>query len=682
MTETEAKKEIAKLTEELREYNYNYYVLSKSLISDYDFDIKLKELEKLESKFPGLRQAGSPTRRVGGEPSKDFASVKHKYPMLSLSNSYSEQDIRDFDQRVRKVVGDEVEYVCELKYDGVAIGLRYEKGVLAQAVTRGDGNQGDDVTNNVKTIKSIPLKLRGDYPAELEIRGEIFFPLKDFERINKERLENGEQTFANPRNSASGTLKMQDPKEVAHRNLDCFLYYFPISYNNVETHYEAMQYAASLGFKVSKNMALCKNIDEIFEFINDWETGRHGLPYEIDGIVIKVNQLKMQQQLAFTAKSPRWAIAYKFKAERAETKLESVGFQVGRTGAVTPVANLSPVQLAGTTVKRASLHNADIINKLDLHYNDYVYVEKGGEIIPKIVGINKSKRDPRADKVSFALVCPECGSGLVRTEGESAFYCPNQDNCPPQIKGKLEHFISRKAMNIDSLGEGKVEMLYDNGLLGNVADLYKLDYDSLIGLEKVIPATEEKKEKKLSLRDKSVRNILSGLENSKKLGFEKVLFALGIRHIGETVAKKLAARFKSIDKLKDASIEQLTELEDIGDKIAISLSEWFKDPKHQTIIEELKKSGLDFEIHEEDNINKTNKLEGKSFVVSGVFEQFSRNEIKQLIEENGGKNIGSVSAKTNYLLAGANMGPAKLAKAEKLGVRIISEEEFRKMIDY
>ncbi|NOY51060.1 MAG: NAD-dependent DNA ligase LigA [Chlorobi bacterium] len=682
MTEIEAKNKIAALSDELREYNYNYYVLSRSLISDYDFDLKLKELEQLENEFPGLRQPDSPTQRVGGEPTKDFLSVEHKYPMLSLSNSYSEQDIRDFDQRVRKIVGKEVEYVCELKYDGVAIGLRYEKGILVQAVTRGDGNQGDDVTNNVKTIKSIPLKLRGNYPGELEIRGEIFFPLKDFERINKERLENGEQAFANPRNSASGTLKMQDPKEVAHRKLDCFLYYFPITYNNAETHYDAMQYAASLGFKISKNMALCRNIDEILEFINDWEEGRHHLPYEIDGIVIKVNQLKMQQQLGFTAKSPRWAIAYKFKAERAETILISVGFQVGRTGAVTPVANLKPVQLAGTIVKRASLHNADIIENLDLHYRDFVYVEKGGEIIPKIVGINKSKRKPDADKVEFAPVCPECRSSLVRSEGESAFYCPNQDNCPPQIKGKLEHFISRKAMNIDSLGEGKVEMLYDNGLLSNVADLYKLDYDSLIGLEKIIPATEEKKEKKVSLQDKSVRNILNGIENSKKLGFEKVLFALGIRHIGETVAKKLVAHFKSIEKLKNASIEQLTELEDIGDKIAISLNEWFKDPKHQAIIEELKKSGLNFEVHEQDNIAKTNNLEGKSFVVSGVFGQFSRNEIKRLIEENGGKNIGSISAKTNYLLAGEKMGPAKLAKAEKLGISIISEEEFMKMIDY
>jgi DNA ligase (NAD+) len=682
MTEIEAKKKILTLIDELREYNYNYYVLSKSLISDYDFDLKLKELEQLESHFPELRQPDSPTQRVGGEPTKDFLSVKHKYPMLSLSNSYSEQDIRDFDQRVRKIVGEEVEYVCELKYDGVAIGLRYEKGILVQAVTRGDGNQGDDVTNNVKTIKSIPLKLRGNYPEELEIRGEIFFPLKDFERINKERLENGEQIFANPRNSASGTLKMQNPKEVAHRKLDCFLYYFPIAYNNAETHYDAMQYAASLGFKISKNMALCRNIDEILEFINDWEEGRHGLPYEIDGIVIKVNQLKMQRQLAFTAKSPRWAIAYKFKAERVETRLESIEFQVGRTGAVTPVANLKPVQLAGTIVKRASLHNADIIEKLDLHFRDFVYVEKGGEIIPKIVGINKSKREPDADKVAFAVVCPECGSRLLRSEGVSAYYCPNQDNCPPQIKGKLEHFISRKAMNIDSLGEGKVEMLYDKGLLRNVADLYKLNYESLIGLEKIIPASEDKKEKKVSLQDKSVKNILSGIENSKKLGFEKVLFALGIRHVGETVAKKLAFRFKSIDNLRNASIEQLTDVEDIGEKIAVSISDWFQETKHEKIIEELKNSGLKFEIEEVDDNLKTDKLVGKSFVVSGVFEQFSRNEVKQLIEKNGGKNTGSISSKTNYLLAGKNMGPAKLAKAEKLGVKIISEDVFKKMIDY
>jgi len=679
MTELEAKQRIAELSEELRQYNYNYYVLSKSLISDYEFDIKLKELEKIEEEFPKLKTPDSPTQRVGGEPTKDFKTVVHKYPMLSLSNSYSEQDIHDFDERVRKVVGDNVEYVCELKYDGVAIGLTYENGILTQAVTRGDGSQGDDVTNNVKTINSVPLKLHGDYPKQLEIRGEVFFPLKEFKRINEERLENGQQIFANPRNSASGTLKMQDPKEVASRKLDCFLYYFPEVKNDIRTQYDAMKYADSLGFKISKNTALCKTTKEIFEFINDWDIGRNNLDFEIDGIVIKVNDLEMQEVLGFTAKSPRWAIAYKFKALRVETKLEDVGFQVGRTGAITPVAYLSPVLLAGTTVKRASLHNADIIHNLDLHYNDYVYVEKGGEIIPKIVGVNTSKRDENAEIVSFISHCPECGSTLIRNEGEAAHYCPNVDNCPPQIKGKLEHFISRKAMNIDSLGEGKIEMLYDSNLVKNISDLYKLEYDKIIGLEKVIKSEEEGKEKKISFREKTVNNILNGIEQSKKLGFEKVLFALGIRHVGETVAKKLAKHFKNIDNLAKATAEQLIDVEDIGEKIAESIIEWFADERHIEIIEDLRNSGLNFEIDEEPE-NVSNILDGKSFVVSGVFENFSRNELKQMIESNGGKNVSAISSKTDYVVAGKNMGPAKLEKAQNLEIPIISEEDFMGML--
>jgi len=679
MTELEAKRKIAELSEELRNYNYNYYVLSKSLVSDYDFDIKLKELEKLEEEFPNLKTPDSPTQRVGGEPTKDFKTVVHKYPMLSLSNSYSEQDILDFDQRVRKIIGDEVEYICELKYDGVAIGLTYKNGILTQAVTRGDGTQGDDVTNNVKTINTIPLKLHGDYPEELEIRGEVFFPLKEFKRINEDRLENGQQIFANPRNSASGTLKMQDPKEVASRKLDCFLYYFPEVKNDIRTHYDAMKYADSMGFKISKNTALCKTTKEIFEFITDWDIGRNNLDFEIDGIVIKVNDLEMQEVLGFTAKSPRWAIAYKFKALRVETRLEDVGFQVGRTGAITPVAYLSPVLLAGTTVKRASLHNADIIHNLDLHYNDYVYVEKGGEIIPKIVGVNTSKRDENAEIVSFISHCPECGSQLIRNEGEAAHYCPNVDNCPPQIKGKLEHFISRKAMNIDSLGEGKIEMLFDSKILKNISDLYKLDYDSLFGLEKVIKSENGGKEKKISFREKTVENILNGIEQSKKLGFEKVLFALGIRHVGETVAKKLAKHFKNIDNLAEASMEQLIEVEDIGEKIAESIIEWFADERHIEIIEELKNSGLNFEIDEEPE-NTSNVLAGKSFVVSGVFENFSRNELKQMIESNGGKNVSAISSKTDYVIAGKNMGPAKLEKAQGLEIPIISEEDFMEML--
>ncbi len=681
MTESEARQKIAELSEELRIYNYNYYVLSKSLVSDYDFDLKLKELEKLETEFPHLKTSDSPTQRVGGEPTKDFKTVVHKYPMLSLSNSYSEQDILDFDERVRKVVGDSVEYVCELKYDGVAIGLTYENGILTQAVTRGDGTQGDDVTNNVKTINSVPLKLHGSYPEELEIRGEVFFPLKEFKRINEERLENGQQIFANPRNSASGTLKMQDPKEVASRKLDCFLYYFPEVKNDIRTHYEAMKYADSMGFKISKNTALCKTTKEIFEFINDWDIGRNNLDFEIDGIVIKVNDLEMQEVLGFTAKSPRWAIAYKFKALRVETKLEDVGFQVGRTGAITPVAYLTPVLLAGTTVKRASLHNADIIQNLDLHYNDYVFVEKGGEIIPKIVGVNTSRRDEKAEIVNFISYCPECGSKLIRKEGEAAHYCPNADNCPPQIKGKLEHFISRKAMNIDSLGEGKIEMLYDSNLVKNISDLYKLEYDKIIGLEKVIKSEEEGKEKKVSFREKTVNNILKGIEQSKKLGFEKVLFALGIRHVGETVAKKLAKYFKNIENLAEANIEQLIEVEDIGEKIAVSIIEWFADERHLQIIDDLRNSGLNFEIDEEPE-NVSNVLDGKSFVVSGVFENFSRNELKQMIESNGGKNVSAISSKTDYVVAGKNMGPAKLEKAQSLEIPIISEEDFMGMINH
>lgn len=679
MTSEEAKVRIEELSKQLQEHNYNYYVLSQPTISDFDFDLKLKELEKLENDFPDFKFPDSPTQRVGGEPTKDFNTVIHKYPMMSLSNSYSEQEIRDFDNRARKIIGDDIEYVCELKFDGVAIGLAYENGYLKQAVTRGDGVQGDDVTNNVKTIASIPLKLKDNFPKELEIRGEIFIPLKGFQELNESRIEAGEQAFVNPRNSASGSLKMQDPKEVAKRPLDCFLYYIPTLHKEFSTHYESLKYAETLGFKISKNVALCKNIDEILEFINDFDKSRNQLPFEIDGIVIKVNNLKSQRDLGYTAKSPRWAIAYKFKAERVETKLLSVDFQVGRTGAVTPVANLKPVQLAGTTVKRASLHNADIIQNLDLHYNDTVYVEKGGEIIPKIVGVNSSMREMYSDAVAFTAICPECGTSLIRAEGEAAFYCPNVDFCPPQIKGKLEHFIARKAMNIDSLGEGKIETLYDNGFLKDVSDLYQLEYDQIIDLEKIIPATAEKKEKKLSFKDKTVKNILKGIEESKKLGFEKVLFALGIRHVGATVAKKLAFHFKNIDTLSTASFDELIEVEEIGDKIAESIIEWFKEEKHRTIIARLKQSGLKFEVAESKTpIN--NLLEGKAFVVSGVFENYSRDQLKQLIEDFGGKNVSSISTKTDYVLAGSNMGPAKKAKAEKLNISIISEVDFEKMI--
>ncbi|HHL57438.1 MAG TPA: DNA ligase (NAD(+)) LigA, partial [Bacteroidetes bacterium] len=526
MNKENAKKRIEELTEKLREHNYKYYVLSAPEISDYEFDIMLKELEQLEETYPEFKYPDSPTQRVGGEPTKEFKTVTHKYPMLSLGNSYSEEEIKEFDARVRKLVNGEVEYTCEHKYDGVAIGLTYINGRLTAAVTRGDGVQGDDVTNNVKTIKSIPLRLRGDYPEELEVRGEIFMSITGFRELNREREEIGETAFANPRNSASGTLKMQDPAEVAKRPLDCFIYATPTELKNVSTHYESLKYLRTLGLKASTNVAICKTMDEIFEYIRDWDKGRKELDYEIDGVVIKVNSLEQQKLLGATAKSPRWAIAYKFKAERAETTLLSIDYQVGRTGAVTPVANLEPVQLAGTTVKRASLHNEDIIRKLDIRIGDKVYVEKGGEIIPKIIGVNISERKPALQPVLFIKECPECGTPLIRKEGEAAHYCPNEDSCPPQIKGKLEHFISRKAMNIDSLGEGKIEMLFENGLVRNIADLYDLTYEQLFGLEKVI--VDNGKEKKLSFQEKTAKKIIEGIEKSKNIPYQKVLFALGI----------------------------------------------------------------------------------------------------------------------------------------------------------
>ncbi len=674
----EAKKRIEQLTRELQQHNYNYYVLNNPVISDYEYDLLLKELEELEKKYPQFKLPDSPTQRVGADITKEFKTVKHKYPMLSLANTYSEGEVTDFINRVQKAVGENVEFVCELKYDGVAISLHYNKGILVQAVTRGDGVQGDDVTNNIKTIKTIPLRLQGDYNDELEVRGEIFMPHKGFEELNKEREEIGEQPFANPRNAAAGSIKMQDPKEVAKRPLDNFMYYVPHDLPGVTTHYDALQFIKKLGLKVSNNIALCKSKEEIFEFINDWDEGRKHLPYDIDGIVIKVNSIELQRQLGNTAKNPRWAIAYKFKAERVETVLLSIEYQVGRTGAVTPVANLKPVHLAGTVVKRASLHNADIIAQLDVRIGDYVYVEKGGEIIPKIVGVNLEKRSPDAKPVKFIEYCPECGTKLVRKEGEAAYYCPNEDACPPQIKGKLEHYISRKAMNIDSLGEGKIELLYDKGLVRNPADLYDLTFDKLYGLEKIILSEDGKKQKKISFKEKTVENILKGIEKSKEVPFPSVLYALGIRYVGETVAKKLAYHFKSIDALKQSSIEELVYVEDIGERIAESVVNWFKKEQHIEMVERLKKHGIQFEIVEE--ITVSDVLEGKAFVVSGVFEKYSRDEIKELIERYGGKNVSSISSKTDFVLAGDKMGPAKKEKAEKLGIPIISEEDFEKMI--
>ncbi len=676
-----AKERIDALSEEIRRHNHNYYVLSAPEITDFQFDMLLEELVGLEKEFPDLAEPDSPTQHVGGGITKEFKQVEHRYPMLSLGNTYSEAEIRDFEDRIHKTIGDEVEYVCELKFDGVAIGLTYRNGILVQAVTRGDGVRGDDVTMNVKTIRSIPLKLQGSgFPEEFEIRGEIILPHASFEKMNDQRIEDGYEPFANPRNAASGSLKMQDSAEVAKRNLDGFFYYLPGTNLPFKTHYECLIAAKTWGFKISEFAVRCKTSEEIFDYLNTWNIARHDLPFDIDGIVIKVNDLRQQEILGYTAKSPRWAISYKFKAEQVATKLLSVVFQVGRTGAITPVANLRPVQLAGTVVKRASLHNADIIATLDVRIGDTVYVEKGGEIIPKILGVDMEHRPADARPVEFISSCPECGTRLIRTEGESAWYCPNENECAPQIKGKLEHFISRKAMNIDSLGEGKIEILFDNGLVHNCADLYDLTFDRLIGLEKTHNSPEEKKERKISFREKTVANILNGIEASKNVSFDRVLYALGIRYVGETVARKLAAHFISVEKLAAADLTSLTEVEEIGDKIAQSLLYWFKVPKNLEVIERLKASGLVFSHDESLTTRLSNKLEGLTFVVSGVFTNFSRDQLKKTIEDHGGKNIGSVSSKTSYLLAGDNMGPEKRRKAEKSGVSIISESAFLSLI--
>jgi DNA ligase (NAD+) len=682
MNKEEAKKKIADLSEQIRRHNYNYYILSQPSISDYEFDMLMEELIRLEKEYPGFLEPDSPSQHVGGDITKEFQQVRHKYPMLSLSNTYSEEEVRDFEARVRKIISQDLEYVCELKYDGVAIGLTYKNGVLIQAVTRGDGIQGDDVTTNVRTIHSLPLRLHGTgYPQEFEIRGEIILPHKSFERLNATRAEEGEEPFANPRNAASGTLKMQDSKEVAKRRLDCILYYVLGENLTFKTHYESLAAARSWGFNTSAYIAKCRDISDIFEFINTWNTARYELPFNIDGVVVKVNSIRQQEMLGYTAKSPRWAIAYKFKAEQAATRLVSVDFQVGRTGAVTPVANLAPVQLAGTTVKRATLHNADVLSALDLRTGDTVLVEKGGEIIPKIIGVDLPKRLPDARKLEFITHCPECGTQLIRNEGEAAYYCPNESGCPPQIKGKIEHFISRKAMDMDSLGDEKVELLYDESLIRNSADLYDLTAEKLLGLGKVYAATEDKKEKKISFREKTVENILNGIENSKKAGFERVLYAIGIRYVGETVAKKLADHFRSVDNLMAASFEELKEAEEIGDKIAQSIIDFFRDPKNLEIINRLRQKGLQFEMKDEQKKLISENLKGMVFVVSGTFEKYSRDEIKKAIEDHGGKNGSSVTSKTTYLLAGENTGPEKLKKAKSLGVPMMTETEFQKMIE-
>lgn len=681
MKSEEAKSKILALSAEINKHNQLYYDQSNSIISDYDFDMLLEELIRLEKEFPEFKMDDSPSQRVGGSISKSFEQHTHKNPMLSLGNTYSQEELNDFDQRVKKFANVEtVEYVCELKYDGVAISLLYKNGVLDKAVTRGDGVKGDVVTNNVKTIRSIPLRLKAEYiPDELEMRGEILFPNKAFLKLNADREEIGETPFANPRNAASGSVKMQDSSVVAKRPLDCFLYYVIADEKSYDTHYQSLEFAKNLGFNIPNTMARYSNIEGVFDFIKEWESAKDLLDFEIDGVVIKVNDFGLQKKLGSTAKSPRWAISYKFKTERVETRLNSVTFQVGRTGAITPVANLDPVQLGGTTVKRASLHNADIIEQLDVRLNDLVYVEKGGEIIPKIVGVNTAVRDEESKPLNYIEKCPECGTILTRDEGEAKHYCLNDLNCPPQIKGRVEHFISRKAMNIDSLGEGKVEMLFDNGLVEKLSDLFQLNEGNLLGLEKTFVSEDGSQTKTMSLREKSVENILAGIEKSKAMPFPKVLYALGIRHVGETTAKKLARHFKSLEELRKASLEELIEVDEIGAKIAESVIAYFATDGTVEELERLKAAGLHFELGEEER-NVSNVLDGKSFVVSGIFSK-PRNEIKDLIEKNGGRNVGSISAKTDYVLAGENMGPAKLKKAEKLNIPILSEEEFVQMLE-
>ncbi|MDB5016869.1 MAG: ligA [Mucilaginibacter sp.] len=670
MSPAEAKNRIESLSSELKQHNYNYYVLAMPTINDFDFDKKLEELTALEKQFPEFADPDSPTQLVGGFITKEFVTVKHKWPMLSLGNTYNEQELLDFDQRIRKAIGDTFEYVCELKFDGLSMSLTYEEGKLVRAVTRGDGIQGDDVTTNVKTINTIPKRLpAGDYPDYFEIRGEVFMHLKAFERLNNERIENGEIPYANPRNFASGTVKMQDSGEVARRPLDCFLYFLYTDKQLFKTHWESLQAVKSWGFHINEHSRLCPDIQGVFDFINQWDKKRFDLSYDIDGIVIKVNSYAQQQELGFTAKSPRWAIAYKYKAEQVETELLGVSYQVGRTGAVTPVANLKPVLLAGTTVKRATLHNADEIEKrLKLHEGDWVYVEKGGEIIPKIISVNLSKRKPDAEPIQYRATCPACNTPLERKEGEAAFYCPNEDGCPPQIVGKMQHFINRKAMNIDGLGDETIETLYQKGFIHQISDIYDLHLHS------------EDLKKLGRFGEKSINNMLDGIEQSKKMPFERVLFGLGIRYVGATVAKKLAVHFKNIDSLSSASFDELKAAEEIGERIALSLIDYFNDDRHKKEIDKLKAQGLQFVTEEKEIKLSSETLSGKTFIISGVFEKYSRDELKDIIEQNGGKIVSSISAKLNYLIAGDNMGPAKLEKAQKLNIPIIGDEELLEMI--
>lgn len=665
---TDERQRILQLRKELHEHNYKYYVLNQPEISDQEFDFMMKELQELEARYEEMFDPNSPTQRVGSDINQEFTQVTHKYPMLSLANTYSQEEVADFYNSVKKGLnGEDFEICCELKYDGLSISLTYEDGKLVRGVTRGDGVHGDDVTANVKTIRSIPLVLKdGDWPKEFEIRGEILMPWNVFERLNQEREAAEEPLFANPRNAASGTLKSQNSALVASRNLDAYLYYLLGDELPGDGHYENLEKAREWGFKISEGMRKVKTLQEIYDFIDYWDTERKNLPVATDGIVLKVNSLRQQRALGYTAKNPRWAIAYKFKAERACTRLNEVTFQVGRTGAVTPVANMEPVQLAGTTVRRATLNNEDFIRSLDLHIGDYVYVEKGGEIIPKIVGVDIEQRPIIAQPVTFVTHCPECGAKLVRYEGEAAYYCPNDAGCPPQIKGRIEHFISRKAMNIDSIGPETVDDFYRHGLVRNVADLYDIEVQQINGD---------------GSRQKSAEKIVNGIEASKQVPFERVVFALGIRFVGETTARLLARHFKTIDALAAASLQDLLEVEGVGEVIAKSVMTYFRNPVTMQIVERLRGYGLQMALSEEQMSSATDKLAGKSIVISGVFAHHSRDEYKQMIEQNGGKNVGSISGKTSFILAGENMGPAKLQKAEKLGIQIVDEETFLKMIE-
>lgn len=659
--------QIQVLRTELNQHNHNYYVLDRTTISDFDFDKKLKQLEQLEQENPQFFDANSPTQRVGGNITKNFETVTHKNRMYSLDNSYSKEDLYDWEKRITKMLGsDDLEYTCELKFDGASINLTYESGQFIKAVTRGDGFQGDDVSANIKTILSIPLQLQGDFVQDFEMRGEIILPLDGFNKMNEERLANGEEPYRNPRNTASGSLKLQDSAEVAKRPLDCLLYQVVTDERKYTTHFESLQAARAIGFKVPKTIVLVKTIDHVFDFINSWDKKRHELPYETDGIVIKVNNLHQQEELGYTSKSPRWAIAYKFKAEQVSTVLNEITYQVGRTGAITPVANLTPVQLAGTTVKRASLHNADQIAKLDIRINDTVFVEKGGEIIPKIIKVDVTKRSSDSTPTIYATHCPECNTELIRTEGDAKHYCPNEFGCAPQITGRIQHFISRKAMDIDGLGGETVDLLRENGLIQNYADLYDLQEEQIIPLER--------------MAEKSAKNIVAGIEKSKEIPFEKVLFALGIRFVGETVAKKLAKHFKNMDRLMTANFETLIAVDEIGDRIAQSILDFSKDLGNIQLINRLKIYGVQLEVSAESLENQTDTLAGKVIVVSGVFHQMTRNELKKSIEDNGGKVSSSISKKTSFIVAGDNMGPSKLTKAESLGISIISEQNFIDMI--